>query len=155
MSLLAINTLNLPSLTQSIVFNNPSQVDEISYASNSITYPIASSFVLSQADFALFYQYSQQFYNSLIINFPNITQYYNIEIPVCLFEIQSLGGPNLLNFTQTSTASPVTHVYTITFDRVAKTATFAARASAITITMQEYLLAFSALTQYANQVTIA
>jgi hypothetical protein len=72
-------------------------------------------------------------------------------MPVCLFEIQSMSGPNLLVYTQTSTASPVTHVYTITFDRGAKTATFSARSSQISITIQEFLNGFQILRLFLNQ----
>jgi hypothetical protein len=154
MALTANTILNLPSGTQQIIFSNPSEVDNITYSSSGITYALESSFILSQADMALYMTYLTVFYNALLLNFPSINASFNKEVSVFLIEIQALNGPNLLVFTQTSTASPITHVYTITFDRGAKTATFAARSSAITITPQEYLIAFQLLKLFFNQIAL-
>ena len=155
MALQVIITQNTPGQTQSMTFNNPSFCDSITYSSSGITYPIASAWTCSQSDFNLFFTYKGQFFNSLLTNFPFIANSYGLEVPVCKMQIYSSNGPNLIQYLQTSTASPVSLVYNITFDRVAKTVTFAARSSAITITLQEYLAAFPIIGIYANQVALA
>jgi len=155
MSLTAVITQNISAQTQNIIFSTSGQVEEITYSNNQITYAAESSFVLSQSDFSLFAAYKLQFYNALLSNYPNINTYFNIEIPVCLIEIQSLSGPNIIQFHQTSTASPVSLIYNISFDRGALTATFAAQSNQITITLQEFLLAYQMLRSYFNQCQIA
>ena len=148
-------TQNTSGNTQNIVYNNPGFIDSITYASNGITYPKASTFTLSQSDCSLFLAYKLQFYNALLQNFKTVTSYFNIELPVCLMEIQSLSSPNTIRYHQTSTSTPTTHVYNITFDRDALTTTFAARPSAITITLQEYLNAFQLIQIFFNQIALA
>lgn len=154
MALSSVITQNIPAGTQQIIFNNPTEVDNITYSGSGLTYAVESSFTLSQSDMVLYFQNKLAFYNALLLNFPAINAGFNLEVPVCLMEVQSMSGPNYLVFTQTSTASPVTHVYTITFDRGSLIATFAARASAITITPQEYLMAFQILRLFFNQVSL-
>ena len=146
---------NVPSNTYEIVFNNPSLIDSITYSNLGITYPSTSSYTLSQDDFALFYTYKSQLYNGILQNFPNVTAAFYLEIPVCRMEIQSLGSPNILQYYQTSTASPITLVYNISYNRSNNIATFAARSSQITVTLQEYLQAFQMITLYAKQVALA
>ena len=120
-----------------------------------MVYPIASSFTLSKADFALFYLYKTQFYNALLVNFPSLSASFQQEVAVMKSQIYSSNGPNLIQYLQTSTASPVSLVYNITYDRGAHTATCAARNSAITISFQEYLMCYPIITLYANQVALA
>lgn len=155
MALTGSISLNTPSTTQEIIFSNPTTLDSITYSSNFFTYPISSSFVLSQSDFANFWFYKQQFYNSLLANFGQIQKNYSIKVPVCSMKIYSSNGPNIIQYTQTSSASPITQVYNITFDRGALTATFAARYNLITITTQEFLMAYPIIGLFANQCTIS
>lgn len=143
---------NIPSGTQQIIFDNPSEFENITYSSSGLTYAAEGSTVLSQSDFIVFYQNKQQFYNSLLLNFPLLSNSFNLQLPVSQFKILSLSGPNILQYYQTSTASPITLVYNLTYDRGAKTCTFAARANPITITYQEYLIGFQWITQFYNQI---
>jgi len=155
MALQGIITQDIPSLTQQIVFSNPSTLDSITYLSGTgVSYPIASGFTLSQSDFNLWFQYKTQFYNALFNNFPVIGQFSSVEVPVVQMKIYSSNGPNIIQYYQTSTASPVNLVYNITFDRGALTATFGERSSAITITPQEYLMGFQFISAFANQVQL-
>jgi hypothetical protein len=155
MALQGLITQNSPGNTQQIVFNNPSMIDSITYGNAGITYPNVPSYTLTQSDFSLFYTYKTQFYNALLINFPSLSEMANLEVPVCQMKIYSSSGPNIIQYYQSSTASPTSLVYNISFDRGSLTTTFAARPAAITISIQEYLLAFPIIALYANQVGIA
>ena len=146
---------NIPSNTQQIIFYNPTEFENITYSTSGMTYNSESSVVLNITDFIVFYQNKLQFYNSLLTNFPSIPSNIEKTIPVCQFKIYSSSGPNILQYTQTSTASPITSVYNLTLDRVGLTVTFAARSNPITITLQEYLIGFHWITQFYNQVVLA
>jgi hypothetical protein len=144
---------NIPSATQQIIFYDPSEFDNIIYASNQMTYAAESTITLSQSDFALWFGYKLQFYNALFANFPGINSSANVPLPISKFEILSLStsNPFILQYVQTSTSSPITNVYNITFSTTAKTATFAARSNPITITLQEFLVGFQWIQQFAKQ----
>ena len=152
MALQGVITINTPSDTAQIVFSNGSTLDSITYSHTGLTYPVASSFNLSQSDFALFYVYKSQFYNSLFQNFPVIRTSFDVKVPVCLTEINSLGSPNIIRYHQTSADSLV---YNISYNRNTNIATFAARSNSITITPQEYLQAYQLITLFATQVTLS
>ena len=145
---------DVPGTLQSITFSNPTFLDSITYSSAGITYPVAASFTLSQSDFALFYAYKSQFYASLLQNFSSIIQSQLVPLPVALMEIKNISGPDVLQYYQTSTSSPVYLVYNISYDYDDNIATFAARSSAITITLQEYLVAFQILKLFSQQVAL-
>lgn len=146
---------NVPANTAEIDFYNPTLLDSVSYSSSGISYPVANSYSLNQSDFSLFYNYKSQLYNFILANFPSVVNSYNNELPVCFIEVQSLSGPNIIQYYQKSTASPVNLVYNISFDRGTLTATFAARTNQITITFQEFLFAFFILKLYASQIALA
>ena len=146
---------NTSSSVQTIIFYNPTEFENISYSTSGITYASESSTILSQSDFIVFYDNTLQFYNSLLTNYLNVSNSVNVKLPVSQFKIYSSSGPNILQYTQTSTASPISSVYNLTFDRVALTMTFAARTNPITITLQEYLLGFIWITQFYKQVILS
>jgi len=154
MAITSTITQNVPAITEQVVFFNPSEFENISYSSRGITYAVEISSVLSQVDFIVFYQNLLQFYNSILLNFPTIANSFNTLLPVCQYKIFTSNGPNLIQYTQTSTASPITSVYNITYDKVANTATFARRLNPITITLQEFLTGFQWFTQFFNQIKI-
>jgi len=145
---------NTPSGTQEINFFNPLEFENIIFSPSGITYSSEGITVLSKNDFNTFYQQKLQLYNSLLSNFPILSSSFNNEIPVSSFRIFSSSGPNILQYMQTSTASPISLVYNLTFDRVAKTVTFAARANPIQISYQEYLMGFRWITEFNTQVFI-
>ena len=144
---------NLPAKTAQIIFTNTAEFENITYSSDGITYAAEASAVISTGDFSIFFANKLSFYNALISQFP-LSPYFQYKIPVSKFEIYSSSGPNILQYLQTSTASPITNVYNITFDRVALTATFAARTNPITNTYQEYLIGFQWMSMFANQIQI-
>jgi len=145
--------VDLPNQTQTISFQNPNILDSITYSSGVIQYPVTNTFTLSQSDFALFILYKTQFYQSLISNFPVVGLSFQAEVLAAQIRLLSTLGPNLFTFNQTTTGS-YNLVYNMTFDRNAKTVGFQARTNQISITLQEYLMAFPVLMQYANQVAI-
>jgi hypothetical protein len=149
-------TQNIPGATQQVVFYNPSEFDNLTYNSNQMTYAAESSIILSQSDFALWFLQKRQFYNLLITNFPIINSSYNVAAPICKFEILSLStsNPYIIQYIQTSSSSPITSVYSITYSTTANTATFAVRTNPITITMQEFLIGFQNIIQFANQCSL-
>jgi hypothetical protein len=104
--------------------------------------------------FITFYQNKLQFYNSLLLNFPSISNSFNLKLPVSKFDISSLIGPDVIEFIQTSTTSPIKRVYKLMFDKSALTVEFSARSNPITITLQEYLLGFQWITQFYHQVKL-
>ena len=91
--------------------------------------------------------------SSLISNFPVVGLSFQAEVLAAQIRLLSTLGPNLFTFNQTTTGS-YNLVYNMTFDRNAKTVGFQARTNQISITLQEYLMAFPVLMQYANQVAI-
>jgi hypothetical protein len=149
-------TQNIPGATKQVVFYNPSEFDNLTYNSNQMTYAAESSIILSQSDFALWFLQKRQFYNLLITNFPIINSSYNVAAPICKFEILSLStsNPYIIQYIQTSSSSPITSVYSITYSTTANTATFAVRTNPITITMQEFLIGFQNIIQFANQCSL-
>lgn len=147
-----IITQNVPGNTQVITFSNPSTLDTATFGLTGITYPIASTFTLSQADMVLYNNYNILFYTALFYNFPLLNSKFAIEIPVSTCQIQSLSVPNTIAFTQTSAGQPV---FTINYNRSTKIATFSARSSGIVVTIQEFLYAYQVLLIFMNQVAIA
>lgn len=153
MSLQGVITQDIPNATQSISFVNPTVLDSITYSSVGLTYPVAGSYTLSQTDFNLWITYKTQFYTSLFVSFPNISLNNLKEVSAAQIRLLSTTGPNLYTYNQTTTGA-YNLVYNITFDRNAKTVSFQARTAGVTITAQEYLMAYPILMQFANQVAI-
>lgn len=153
-ALQGVITQNVPGNTQQIVFQNPSFLDSITYSSSGFTYPISSSFTLSQSDLALFLQYIIQFYNSIFYNFPFLNSQFSQPLPFSNTEVYYVPGPDFLYYYQTS-SNPALQVYQISIHNGTKVSTFAARASAVTITNQEFLFSYQILISYLNKCTQA
>jgi hypothetical protein len=153
MALVGIITQDVPDNTESIAFNNPDLIDSISFTTNKFTYPVSGAFTLSKSDFQLFFKYKTQFYYSIIANFPSITNVQAVLIPPSQWRILNSSAPNIMTYNQTTTATNKL-VYNMTCDKTAKTVGFQARTESISISAQEYLMAFTVLTCYANQVAL-
>ena len=92
-------TQNVPSGTQQIIFDNPTEFENITYTvGTGFTYAVESSIVLNKSDFALFLQYKTQYYNTLFVNFPALNTFFTSQLPVCKFNTTSLTGPNVLSY---------------------------------------------------------
>ena len=152
MTLTASTTFDISDQTQSIIFSNPSMVDQISYSSNQITFSEISSFTLTASDMNLYVIYLQNFYKLLLLNFPSINQSLSLPWPLCEFDITSSNtGIAKLTYTQNSLG---TNVYTINYLPAESSAGFAARSAPVVTTLQEFLWTVPMIIQYNNQITI-
>lgn len=149
MALKAVTTLDIPGLTQIIVYNNPTLVDEIDFGSNQITLKAISSFSLSKSDFLLYFQYLDIYNNALLFNFPSINASINVAIAQSEFDFKV--GTTRIDYTQThvaTTALGLTYLFSNT------TMTFAARASDVTISLQEWFTLVYNLRVVTKQVSL-
>jgi len=150
MALTSTTTLDIINGIQTIIFNNPSQIDQIQFSSSSVTFSATSGYNLVKSDMILFGQYMTVFYNLLVINFPG--QINNlISLPVSNFDIsQTFQGVTHINFTETSQGNSVIG---INYVPVGQSGSISSRSS-ITITLQEFFQFYIFLTQYINQVRL-
>jgi hypothetical protein len=150
MALTQQTTTDLVGKTQTITFNNPSQVDQITYSNNQITFQAISTFNLTKSDLLLYIQYLQTFNTLLIANFPIVNSSIGQAWPLSQFDItESSSGVTHIIYTQTSTGNTVMG---INYVPQATSGAFTARASPVTITLQEYFMTVLMLGQYYNQV---
>lgn len=153
MALTSTTTWDIVGQTQTITFYQSAlQVDQIVFSSNQITFSNISSFNLSKSDYLLYFQYLNAYFTTLLINFPSIGGSVNGKFPVCQFEILETSlGVTHIDYIQSSQGSTI---YSINYVPVALSASFVARASPITITLQEFFYAINILTQYTNQISL-
>lgn len=151
MALTSTTLFDVVGATQSITFDNPSQIDQIIYSSGAITLPICSSYSLSKADFALLYQYTSAFYNLLFVNFNTVS----IAIPKAWptpgteFILNTLATPERIIYTYNSVGSLALKMVYLP---LSGTVTISARPAPITIKLQEFFANYSALGQFSTQV---
>ena len=152
MALTSTTTFDLVNQTQILTFNNPSQLDQIIFTNNQITFSAISTFNLSKSDLLLYLQFLNIFSVLLSRNFPFVNASIASAWPLCSFDItESNVGVKKIIYTQ-NTAS--TNVYTIDYLPLIASCSFAARASPVVITTQEFLSMVDFLTQYAVQVNL-
>ena len=72
MAITATTTLDIVGQTQTITFNNPSQIDQFVYSGGQITHKASSTFNLAKSDVLLYFQFLNAFNNVLILNFPTV-----------------------------------------------------------------------------------
>lgn len=149
MALKAVTTLDIPGLTQTIVYNVPALVDEIDFGSNQITFKAIASYNLSKSDFLLYFQYLDIYNNALLFNFPSINA--SINVPIAASEYDFKVGSTRIDYTQTHVAT-VTLGLTYLFSN--STMTFAARPSDVTISLQEWFTIVYDLRVVAKQVSL-
>lgn len=153
MALTSTTTFDIVGGTQSIIFSNPSAVDQISFSSNQVTFAISSTYSLSKSDFALYYKYLSVFNLLLARNFPSIGLSVNTSWPSpgTSFSITQTNPPPRIVYNQ---ASLGTTVINISYLPVASAATFATRSSPVTISTQEYLSFINVISEFSNQVAL-
>jgi hypothetical protein len=151
MALTATTTFDLVGQTQVITFyEGASQVDQISFGSNSITFATSSTFNLSKSDYLLYAQYLNAFNNLLYVNFPSVISTVGGKWPLSVFEISETNSGALhVNYLQTSQG---VQVLGVNYVPLAGQAAFATRASPVTISMQEWFMTVNMIAQYTNQV---
>lgn len=149
MALTAITTLDIPSSTQNIVFNNPTQVDEIDFGSNQLTLKAISTYNLSKADFLLYVNYLTIYTSALFLNFPSIAANQSISLPQC--ECDFKVGATRITYDQHSGANDVLN---LTYILSTQTMTFGARASDMVITLQEFFMMVYQLNKFNLQISL-
>src|ERR1700687_2630821 len=152
MALTAAITFDLIGGTQVLTLSNPSQVEQISFGSNQITFASAVSFTLNKSDFGLYFSYIKVYYTLLFVNFPTLGPLLTAAWPMpgTAFNLTQIAHPNqAIEFTQSSAGSTM---WDIVYTLNTTNAVFARRTSPVTITPQEFFAGFDSLTQYAKQV---
>jgi hypothetical protein len=153
MVLTSTTILDVVNQIQSITFyESAAQIDQITYQSNMLTFSAISTFNLVKSDFLLYFQYLNTFFNLLTVNFPAFQSQANYIWPLCEFDITSTNvGVFKIIYTQNSLSN---NVYTINYVPIATSCSFTARASPITISVQEFFMTLNMLTQFTNQVRL-
>jgi hypothetical protein len=151
MALTAVTVFDIAGGTQTITFNNPSQVDQITFSSNSITFQASTTFSLVKSDYLLYFKFLDVFNNLLFTNFPSITSSVNSPWPKCSFSIVEAQVILRLIYDQTSLGIDF---FNINYLPLATEATFATRASPVTITLQEFFQTVYMLRQFTQQVSL-
>lgn len=152
MALTATTTFDISGGTQTITFNNPSQVDQITYSGGNITFGSISSFNLAKSDLLLYINFLSVFNNLLFKNFPSVNSNVNGAFPLCQFDIsETFAGVTHLTYSQTSAGASA---LSINYVPVALAASVAARGSPVTVSLQEFFMTVYMLTQYAVQVNL-
>ena len=150
MALTSTIALDLVNQTQTLTyFEGASQIDQITFSSNSVTFGNTSGFNLSKSDLILYNNLFQIWFTALVLNFPTISITSLVKLQLSNFQISitSLGITHI-NYIQSSLGSVVN---TINYVPVAIAASFSAR-STISISLQELYLMQDLLQKFTNQV---
>jgi len=152
MSLQAAILLDIGNQAQTLTYTlSSSQVDQVSFSNNQVTFGTTSGFNLSKSDFLIYVAALNTFNNALIVNFPSVQNARGLTLPVSSFELQLTSvGVTHIYYTQTSLGNSV---YNTNYVPIAQSASFAAR-SQITITMQEFFECVAIKELHAQQVSL-
>lgn len=152
MAVTSTTTFDVIGNTSTITFYNPSQIDQITYSGGQITFQACAAYTLSKIDYALFFQYLNAYYNQLFVNFPLISASVNTAWPLTVFDITfSNAGVKKISYTQSSVGTQVIQVnYLPLYSSIGVTA----RASPVTVSLQEFFQTVYMLVQYTNQVSL-
>lgn len=150
MALEQILTTNSVATTASLTFNNPSQVDQVDFGSNTITFAECSAFNLVKSDVLLYIQYMNYFNNNLLVNFPSVQASINTAFPISNFQLSITSqGVTHIDYNQSNNGISL---LAINYVPTAGAAGFSARPSPVTISLQEFFMTCYMLTQYSIQV---
>jgi hypothetical protein len=152
MALTSTTEFDFVGQTQTLTYFDPSQIDQITYSSGAITFGAISTYNLSKSDLILYNQYLQVFYQLLIVNFPSITSQLNGIWPLCNFSITETNvGTKKIVLNETSSGNTVVN---INYVPIATSAAFTARASPVTVSIQEFQAFCLLMNPYTNQVSL-
>lgn len=152
MALTSTTNFDVIGQTQTIIFNNPSAVDQIQFTGGQIVFGAISSYNLAKTDMILYNKYLQAFNTLLLFNFPSIATNIGQIWPLCNFQISdTFQGVNHLVFNETSAGTTVCN---INYVPQSVSAAFTARASPVTITVQEYFMFVLMMAQFSQQVNL-
>lgn len=152
MALTATILVDIVNVTETLTWSvGGSQIDQMVYASNTVTLGSTSGFSLSKSDLLLYIANLNLFNLSIISNFPSVQSSRLLSLPVSNFEIDlTSAGVTHINYVQSSQGNSV---YSTNYVPIAQAASFAARSS-VNLTMQEFFLMVLMNQQYLNQVQI-
>jgi hypothetical protein len=152
MSLQATVLLDIAGATQTLTYTlSSSQIDQLVFANNQVTFASISSFNLSKADFENYVASLIAFVNVIIFNFPTVQNSRGVTLPLSTFELSLAGSPvEQIDYIQTSLGNSV---YAINYVPLAVACAFAARSS-VTISMQEFFVLSQMMTLYGQQVNL-
>ena len=153
MALTATTTTDLVGQSQTLSFyESGTLVDQITFSSNSVTFQTISSYNLVKSDVILYNQFIQSFSRLLVMNFPVVAQSTYAAFPLCSFTLSlTSAGVTHITFTQ---AWEGTTVQSFNYVPVAQSAGITARASPVTISLQEWFMAVIMFSAYTNQVSL-
>ena len=152
MALTSTTTTDIVGATQVLTYSNPSQIDQISFGSNQITFGTTAGYSLGKSDQLLFNQFLNTFNNLLLINFPTVASSINAIWPLCSFDITFNNiGTKKIAYAQTSIG---TSVFSINYLPIAVAGAVAARGSPVTISLQEYFSFIVFMAQYTAQTNL-
>ena len=152
MALTSTTTFDLVGQVQTLTMLDPSQVDQITFSSNTITFASSLTFNLSKKDMILYFKYLNAFNNILLINFPKISSSIGLAFPLSVFNLKetNVGGIDIV-YNQTSNG---TQAININYVPLTSTATFITRPAPVTISLQEFFFMIIMLNQFTNQVSL-
>lgn len=126
MALTSTTVFDIIGGTQTITFNNPSQVDQITFSSNSITFQAEGAYSLIKTDLLLYLQFISVFNILLFTNFPSVSNSNNLLWPLSSFDITT-NNTGLKKIIYNQTTKPAVTVLTITYTTTAASGAFVAR----------------------------
>lgn len=153
MALTSTTSLDLVAQTCTISFyQGASLLDQITFSSDLVTYEAISSYNLSKSDMALCIKFLNVYLLLIYTNFPLTGQSINLAWPLCKFDITlSTSGVEHITYTQSSQGNTF---LTINYVPIASAASFSARVSPVTISIQEFINGVNFQNAFFNQVSL-
>lgn len=152
MALTSTTSFDIVGQTQTLTFNNPGQIDQVSFANNQITFQAETQYSLAKSDMILWFKYLNAFNNLLLINFPSISSSIGQIFPLCVFSIvENNIGVKKITYDQQISG---TEVLNIVYVPLAAAASVATRASPVTISLQEWFMTVLMMNQFTQQVAL-
>lgn len=153
MALTSTTSLDVVSQISTISFyQGVSIVDQITFSSNTVTYQSISSYNLSKSDMDLYIKFLNVYLLLIYTNFPAAGQSINLAWPLCKFDITlSSSGVEHITYTQASQGNTF---LTINYVPIASAASFSARVSPVTISIQEFISGVNFNNLFFNQVSL-
>jgi hypothetical protein len=151
MALTSTIVYDIVSQTSTLTFFNPTQIDQVVFSTNQITWETTSGYSLAKSDLLLFNQFLKTFNSNLFFNFPTLNAYINAIWPLCSFTVNETSvGVTHINYAQTSQGNSV---LSLNYVPIAASGSIAARSS-VTISIQEFFSSINFLAQYNSQVIL-
>ena len=151
-SLTSTTASDLVAQTQTITFfQGVTQVDQLVFSSNQMTWQTTAGYTLSKADTILFNQFLSTYKTLLLIQFPTLYNSINTAFPFCTFRLNEINSSGLnVGYIQTSQTILILQ---LNYTPGSGTTSMAAR-TAFAISVQEFLYSVEVLNQFNQQVNL-